>query len=205
VTVLQSPEPLLILASASTARRAVLTAAGLAFETQPAHIDEAAVKQGALAEGVSADETALLLAELKAERVARRAPGALVIGADQILVCGDRRFDKPANLDDARTHLLALRGQAHKLVTAIVCLRDGARIWHHVARPRLVMRGFSDRFLDAYLAAEGDALLSSVGAYRLEGLGVHLFDRIEGEHAAILGLPLLPLLGFLRQHGVVMD
>jgi septum formation protein len=201
---LQQPTPSLVLASQSTARQAVLAAAGLSFTARPARLDEAAVKRAAQAEGASADDAAILLAELKAERVARGEPGALVIGADQLLVCGDRWFDKPADLAAAREHLVALRGRAHMLVTAIVVLRDGVRIWHHVAHPRLVMRGFSDAFLDAYLAAEGEAVLGSVGAYRLEGLGAHLFDRIDGEHAAILGLPMLALLGFLRQHGVVM-
>jgi septum formation protein len=200
---LQAPTPRLILASASAARRDVLARAGLVFEARAAAIDEAAVKQSARGDGATPDETALLLADLKAERVARREPDQLVIGADQILICGERWFDKPIDLADARAHLVALRGQTHTLVTAMTCHRHGQRIWHHIARPRLTMRGLSDAFLDSYLAAEGAALLGSVGAYRLEGLGVHLFDRIEGEQAAILGLPLLPLLGFLRQHGVV--
>jgi septum formation protein len=201
----QAAEPRLVLASASAARQAVLLAAGLRFTAQAAAIDEAAIKAGAMAEGASADDTALRLAELKAERVARREPGALVIGADQLLVCGGLWFDKPVDMDDVRAHLTALRGQSHTLVTAIVCLRDGRRVWHHVGHPRLTMRRFSDAFLDRYVAIEGKAAMASVGAYRLEGTGVHLFDRIEGEHAAILGLPLVPLLGFLRQHGVVMD
>jgi len=201
----QIAEPRLVLASASAARQAVLAAAGLTFTALAAAIDEAAIKAGARSEGATADDTALLLAELKAERIARREPSALVIGADQLLVCGDRWFDKPADTDDVRAHLTALRGQTHTLVTAIVCLRGGARVWHHIAHPRLAMRRFSDAFLENYVAEEGEAALGCVGAYRLEGLGAHLFDRIEGEHAAILGLPLLPLLGFLRQHGVVMD
>jgi septum formation protein len=202
---IQNESPRLILASASTARQAVLHAAGLVFTAQAARVDEDAIKRAAQAEGASADDAALQLAEMKAQRVARRETDALVIGADQILLCGERWFDKPADLGAVRTHLLALRGQTHTLVTAMVCFRDGRRIWHHIAHPRLTMRNFSDRFLDAYVAAEGAAAMASVGAYRLEGLGVHLFDRIEGEHSAILGLPLLPLLGFLRQHGVVTD
>ena len=200
---LQVEAPRLVLASASPARRAVLAAAGLRFEAQAASIDEAAIKEAGRAEGASAGDIATLLAELKAERVARRDPSALVIGCDQLLVCGEEWFDKPADLGEARTHLRRLRGRTHELVTSVVCLRDGSRIWHHVARPRLMMRPFSDGFLEAYLAAEGSHVTSSVGAYRLEGLGVHLFDRIEGEHAAILGIPLLALLGFLRQHGVL--
>ena len=198
---LQAEQPRLVLASASAARAALLQGAGLRFDARPARIDEAAVKDACRAEGLDADEAALTLAELKAQRI--RDPDAVVIGADQLLVCEGAWFDKPGDLAAARAQLLALRGRAHTLVTAVLCQRDGRTVWHHVATPRLVMRGFSDSFLEAYLAAEGDALLSCVGAYRLEGLGVHLFDRVEGEHAAILGLPLLPLLGFLRQHGVL--
>lgn len=199
----QAAVPRLVLASASTARRAVLWGAGLVFEARAAAIDEAAVKAGARAEAMSSVETAIVLAELKAERIARRAPEALVIGCDQLLVCDGAWFDKPADLDEARRHLRALRGRTHELVTAVVCVRGGERIWHHVARPRLTMRGFSDDFLEAYLADEADHVCHTVGAYRLEGPGVQLFDQVEGEHAAILGIPLLALLGFLRQHGVL--
>lgn len=201
---LQAETPRLILASASSARRAVLAAAGLTFEALPAAIDEAAVKQSGQAEGASPADVAILLAELKAERIARRHPDALVIGCDQLLVCDSTWFDKPTNRAEAAAHLKHLRGRTHDLITAVVCLRHGQRIWHHVARPRLTMRDFSDSFLETYLDAEADHVTSSVGAYRLEGLGIHLFDRIEGEHAAILGLPLLPLLGFLRQHGAIL-
>jgi septum formation protein len=202
--VIQAAAPALILASASKARRAVLEGAGLQFETRVAGVDEAAIKEAAQAEGISADEAALILADAKAERVARTVPDALVIGADQLLVCDGTWFDKPPDMAAARTHLQRLRGRRHELVTALVCHRGGQRIWQHVSKPRLTMRDFSDAFLDAYLATEGEALLSSVGAYRLEGHGAQLFDRIEGDQPAILGLPLLPLLGFLRQHGVLL-
>ncbi|MBN9563650.1 MAG: Maf family protein [Alphaproteobacteria bacterium] len=195
--------PRLILASASTARLALLHGAGLAVEAHPAHVDEAEIKAAAQADGVGPDDAALLIAELKAARIARREPDALVIAADQLLIAGEEWFDKPPNLNTARAQLLALRGRAHTLVTAVLCQRGGARIWHHVARPSLTMRDFSDEFLDAYLTAEGDALTACVGAYRLEGMGVQLFDRIEGDYFSILGLPLLPLLGFLRQHGAL--
>jgi septum formation protein len=201
---LQAAVPRLILASASVSRQALLTAAGLAFESIAARADEDAVKQAARAEDAGADETALLLASLKAERIARTRPDALVIGADQILVCDGVWFDKPADLAEAGEHLRRLRGRRHQLVTAVVCQRGDRPVWQHVATPVLTMRGFSDAFLAAYLTAEGNGLLSSVGAYRLEGLGVHLFDRIEGEHSAILGLPLLALFGFLRQHEVLL-
>ncbi|GAC1347384.1 MAG: Maf-like protein [Acetobacteraceae bacterium] len=198
---IQAAEPGLLLASQSAARAAVLTAAGLRFAARPARVDEAAVKAAMRQDGASADDTALALAGLKASRVREGEP--LVIGADQLLVCEEDWFDKPSDSAAARAQLLTLRGRAHTLVTALVCRRGGNEVWRHVARPRLRMRAFSEAFLDAYLEAEGDAILSSVGAYRLEGLGVHLFDAIEGEHSAILGLPLLPLLGFLRQHGVL--
>jgi septum formation protein len=192
----------IVLASQSGARASLLRGAGIVFEARPARVDEAAVKAAGLAEGWSAEDLALTLAGMKAERV--RAPGQVVVGADQVLVCEGRWFDKPADLAVAREQLLVLRGREHRLVTAVVCLKDGQEIWHHVAMPVLTMRTFSEAFLDAYLALEGQHVLASVGAYRLEGPGVQLFDRVEGEFSAILGLPLLPLLGFLRQHGVLM-
>lgn len=205
---LQAAVPPLILASASVARRAVLEDAGLVFAARASAVDEDAIKQSARAEGLSAAETALLLADAKAARIAAREPEALVIGADQMLVCpinGEERwFDKPPDLAAARGHLQSLRGREHRLVTAIVCWRHGGRIWQHVAVPRLSMRAFSDAFLEAYVAAEGERLLTSVGAYRLEGPGAQLFSRVEGEHAAVLGVPLLALLGFLRDHGVLL-
>ena len=205
---IQRPDPPLVLASASAARRAVLAAAGLSFTAEAAAVDEAAIKESARAEGLPPGEAAMVLAEAKARRVAarRRAPGddALVIGADQILVCDGAWFDKPADAAAARAQILALRGKTHELATALVCWRGGERVWGHVETPRLTMRAFSDAFLDAYLEAEGEAVLSSVGAYRLEGLGAHLFAAVRGEHAAMLGLPLLPLLGFLRGHGVLL-
>ena len=201
---IQAETPRLVLASASSARRTVLEAAGLRFEAVAAAVDEAAIKESARAEGIPAADAALILADAKAERIARRHPDALVIGCDQLLVCEEAWFDKPADLAAARAHLLALRGRRHELVTAVVCHRNGARIWQNVAVPRLTMRAFSDDFLEAYLAAEAAHVTQSVGAYRLEGPGVQMFARVEGEHAAILGLPLLALLDFLRGHGVLM-
>jgi septum formation protein len=200
---IQSETVRVILASASAARRTVLSAAGVAFETRVAHVDEDEVKQAARRDGARPEDAALLLAEIKASRIARAEPDALVIGCDQLLVCDGRWFDKPADLAQARAQLQALRGRTHTLVTAALCQRGPQRVWHHVAQPRLTMRDFSDAFLDDYLALEGASVTSSVGAYRLEGPGAQLFDAISGEHAAILGLPLLPLLGFLRQHGVL--
>ena len=201
---LQAASPCLVLASASAARAGLLAAAGVAFAAAAAAIDEDGVKQSARADGLDADATALLLAELKAERVGRRFPDALVIGCDQLLVCEGRWFDKPDSRAVARQQLQQLRGRTHSLVTAVLCHRHGRRIWQHVARPSLAMRSFSDAFLDAYLDLEGDAILACVGGYRLEGPGIQLFDRVDGAHDAILGLPMLPLTGFLRQHGVLM-
>ncbi len=198
---LQAPAPRLILASGSSIRRTLLEAAGLTFTVEVPRIDEAAVKAATKTDGGTPEQAAVALANTKAATVAD--PDALVIGADQILVCGSTWFDKPATLEAARQQLSFLRGRAHTLVTATVCRRGGQRIWRHVATPKLTMRPFSAAFLDAYLAEEGEALLACVGAYRLEGRGAHLFDALEGEYSAILGLPMLPLLGFLRQSGIV--
>ena len=189
--------PLLILASQSPARAALLRAAAIPFEARPARIDEAAVKAAAQAEGATPDDTALLLAALKAERI--RAPGHLVIGADQLLVCNDQWFDKPESTEAARRQLLLLRGQSHTLVTATVCYRDGNEIWRHLTRPTLKMRPFSDAFLETYLELEAPHLPHTVGAYRLEGPGIQLFESVTGDSTAIQGLPLIPLLAFLRQ------
>ncbi len=195
----------LILASGSTTRLAMLTAAGLVAEAVAPAVDEAEVKQALRADGANAATVAEHLAELKARRVARRHPEALVVGADQMLVAGEVWFDKPPDLDHARAQLRALRGRSHELVTAAVVMAGDARLWHHVARARLTMRAFSDGFLEAYVEAAGSRLLESVGAYQLEGLGAQLFARIEGDVFTILGLPLLPLLDFLRAQGVAAD
>ena len=200
---LQAGAPRLKLASASVARRVLLEAAGLRFGIHPAQVDEAALKQAARAEGLDPTNAALLLADAKAQQVARHDPEALVIGCDQLLVCEGRWFDKPADVDDARAHLLALRGRTHTLVTAVLCRRGEQRLWQAVASPRLTMREFSDAFLETYLSLEAAHVTTTVGTYRLEGPGIHLFAAVEGEHAAILGLPLLGLLGFLREHGVL--
>ena len=191
------------LASASTARAALLRRAGVAVEIEPARIDEGEVKASMRAEQATAEMVAETLAEMKATRVARRHPGALVIGADQMLVCEGRWYDKPESIGAARGHLQALRGREHTLVSALCVVRDATRLWHHRAYARMTMRLFSDAFLDDYLAESGPEVLESVGAYRLEGPGIQLFSRIEGEYTTILGLPLLPLLEFLRGHGVV--
>ncbi|MEL6236702.1 MAG: Maf family protein [Pseudomonadota bacterium] len=194
----------LILASASAARRAMLEAAGLTIEAVPAAIDEAAIKAGLTAEGAPARDIADKLAELKAAKIARRHPGRLVLGADQILVLDATLFDKPESRAAARTQLQALRGQTHRLLSAAVIIRDGETLMRHVDEARLTMRVFSDAFLERYLDAEGELVLSSVGAYRLEGLGAQLFARVQGDYFTILGLPLFATLDTLRRHGFCM-
>ena len=193
-----------VLASASKSRAQLLTDAGLTFDVVPAHADEDAVKAALKAEGATAVQCAETLAEIKAVQVSQRLPECLVIGADQMLECDGIWFDKPADLNGARAHLTALRGKAHVLPTAVAVVLGGQVIWHHSASPKLTMRDFSDAFIEHYLANTGTRILSSVGAYQLEGWGVQLFDRIEGEFSTILGLPLLPLLAVLREHQVVM-
>lgn len=202
---LQRSRPPLILASASTARRTLLEGAGLCFTLAPAAIDEDAIKRRMRADGASAEAAAGCLADAKAREVASGWPEAVVIGADQILVCEDTWFDKPRDVPAAREQLRRLRGRTHTLATVAVCRMGQQRLWEVAASPRLTMRAFGDAFLEAYLAAEGDGLTGSVGAYRLEGRGVQLFSGIEGDHATILGLPLLPLLAFLREHGLLLD
>jgi septum formation protein len=198
---LQAETPRLVLASGSRARRALLEAAGMRFDVVVPDVNEADSKSATRSAGGTPAQAAQALARQKAAVVTD--PDCMVIGCDQILLCEGTWFDKPATMEEARRHLLALRGREHTLVTAVVCMRGGQRLWRESAAPKLRMRNFSASFLDAYLAAEGESLLQTVGAYRLEGLGVHLFDSIEGEHSAILGLPLPRMLGFLRSSGVL--
>ena len=197
--------PSLILASASPSRRQMLANAGLVFEVVPSSVDEDEVKRSLGAERAGARDLATTLAEMKAVAVSRRRPEALVIGADSTLACEGTLFDKPPTLDAARRQLQALRGRSHELVSAAVVAQGGARIWQGAHAGRLTMRPFSDAFLDAYLARAGEAICGSVGAYHLEGLGAHLFSRIDGDYFTILGLPLLPLLVFLADHGIGLE
>ncbi|MBI3706790.1 MAG: Maf family protein [Proteobacteria bacterium] len=195
--------PPVVLASASRTRRLLLENAGITVAVDPGAVDEDEVKRAMKADGATAEAVATALAESKALRVSSRHPNALIIGADQMLDCDGAWFDKPANRDAARAQLRALSGRTHRLISAAVVAQNGARIWHHVAVARLTMRSLSDGFLDSYLDALGDAALGSVGAYQLEGRGAQLFARVDGDYFTVLGLPLLPLLAFLRQHGVV--
>ena len=193
----------LVLASASRIRALLLERAGLAVSRDPAGIDEAEIKSSFRDAGRDVAGCAMALAEAKAAHVAPRHPGALVLGADQLLVCGDDWLDKPADLAAARGQLQRLRGQRHELVTAVALRRDDRVVWRRIERPALLMRDFSDAFLEAYLAAAGDSVLGAVGAYQLEASGIQLFARIEGDYFSILGLPLLPLLDFLRGAGAL--
>lgn len=193
----------LILASASKSRANLLRAAGIAVEIVPAHADEEAVKASLKGEGATVAQCAEMLAELKAVQVSQRYDNALVIGADQMLECDGVWFDKPADMAAARSHMMILRGKTHVLPTAVAVALNGARIWHHVAMPRLTVRPLSDAFIETYLESAGTSVLSSVGAYQLEGLGAQLFSKIEGDFFTILGLPLLQLLAFLREHEVL--
>ncbi|MBL8530954.1 MAG: septum formation protein Maf [Hyphomonadaceae bacterium] len=192
----------LILASGSAARRQLLEGAGLAFEVDVPRMDEEAAKASLRAAGMPARQQADALAELKALSVSQRRPG-FVIGADQMLAVEGVVLDKPKDMAEARSHLSRLRGKAHELITAAVIAREGAVIWRHIETPRLLMRAFSDGFLEEYLAQAGEGALKSVGAYQLEGRGAQLFNRVEGDYFSVLGLPLLPLLAFLREHGIV--
>jgi septum formation protein len=195
--------PPLVLASASSARALALECAGLTFERDPANIDEAIIKQQYQEQGKDVQAAAQALAEAKALAISPRHPGAQVIGADQMLVCNGRWFDKPADLSEAREHLKALRGQTHELISAICIAENDKIVWQHVECTRLTMLSFSNAFLETYLERSGPEVLESVGVYRLEGLGPQLFSQIDGNYFAILGLPLLPLLSYLRETGAI--
>jgi septum formation protein len=193
----------IILASASAIRLALLQNAGVSLTAESAFIDESAIKLAFRTENGSAEACAMELAHIKAKHVSLRHPAALVIGADQMLDCGGLWYDKPQTLDQARSHLRTLRGKHHRLVTAVIVLRGGERLWHAVVTATLTMRTLSDGFIEDYLSQIGDAVFATPGVYQLEERGAQLFDRVEGDFFAILGLPLLPLLGFLRGQGVL--
>ncbi len=195
--------PRLILASGSEARARLLREAGVSFEAISPGVDEAPVKRALLAEGAPPRDIADALAELKALKLSARFPDALVLGSDQTLDLDGALIDKAADVPAAREQLLALRGRAHRLHTATVIAKEGVPIWRAVESARLHVRPFSAGFLDRYLETEGDAAVACAGGYRLEGPGVQLFDRVEGDAFVIQGLPLISILAFLRRHDVV--
>lgn len=197
------PGPPLILGSGSRSRARMLQAAGVLFEAEAPNVDEGAVKDEMKRRGATVMQCAEALAELKARAVSDKRRGALVIGADQMLDCEGAWFDKPADMAGARSHLTKLSGRTHTLPTAAVVLRDGIKLWSFTAAPKLTMRTLSDDFISAYLAQVGDNALSSVGAYQLEGIGGQLFTDVSGDFFTILGMPLLPLLAFLRGQGML--
>lgn len=193
----------LVLASGSPFRKAMLVSAGVDVEAVPAEIDERAVEAPLQDSGVSPEDVAVILAEAKALEVSERRPGALVLGCDQTLSLGDEVFHKPADMEGARRHLLALSGKIHQLNSAAVLVRNGEVLWRHVGIANLTMRKLEPAFIGRHLARVGDKALSSVGAYQIEGEGIQLFEKVEGDHFTIVGLPLLPLLSELRRLGAI--
>lgn len=193
-----------ILASSSAVRARLLRDAGVSFGVRPADLDEEAVKSTLRTQGVPAADFADALAEAKALNVSRVSPEALVLGCDQTLICGERLFDKPRDLAEARENLSFLRGKTHQLISALVLAKGEKIVWRHTERATLTMRAFSDGFLDDYIKSEGRQILTSVGCYQLEGRGSQLFDSVKGDYFTVLGLSLIPLLGALRDRGLVM-
>lgn len=197
--------PAIILASASPTRQRLLKAAGIPFAAISASVDEAIIRETLTADGAEVDpaDMAEVLARAKAEDVSARHPGSVVIGADQVLSCNGELFTKPGTMDRARDTLLALRGRTHQLHSAVVIAEDGETEWTYVDTVDLSMRAFSTAFIGRYLAEAGGDVLDSVGAYQIEGPGIQLFERIEGDHFTIVGLPLLALLARLREIGAI--
>ena len=193
----------LVLASGSASRKALLTAAGVAFTADPADLDEDALMADLKARGADASAVASELAQQKALAVSRRHPGKTVLGGDSVIAFGDEYLSKCATLDAARALLTRLSGHTHLLVSAAALARDGALLWTHASPCRMVMRDLSPDFLDDYLATEGPAILSSVGCYHFEGRGAQLFATVDGDYFSVLGLPLLQVLAQLRKEGVL--
>ncbi|MGB3418400.1 MAG: Maf-like protein [Mesorhizobium sp.] len=193
----------IILASSSPFRKALLVNAGVDVEAIAAGVDERALEAPLQDSGVSPEDVALVLAEAKAADVSEKHPGALVLGCDQTLSLGDEVFHKPADMEGARHHLLALSGKTHQLNSAAVLARDGNVLWRHVGIANLTMRPLSPAFIGRHLARVGKKALGSVGAYQIEGEGVQLFEKIDGDYFTIVGLPLLAVLAELRQLGAI--
>lgn len=193
----------IILASGSPFRKKILEDAGVEFTVERPGIDERAVEEAVAASGMTPDDLAQILAEAKAVDVSQNHPGALVIGSDQTLSLDGELFHKPADMEEARRRLLKLSGRTHQLNSAVVIALDGEAIWRHVSIAQLTMRDLDPGFVGRHLSAVGDAALSSVGGYQIEGRGIQLFEKIEGDHFTIVGLPLLPLLEKLRELGAI--
>lgn len=193
----------IVLASGSVHRRMLLDNAGIAFAVDPSTLDERALEAPLARSGAAPEDVALILAEAKAAEVSARHPGALVIGADQTLSLGDERFHKPADMEAARRALLALSGRTHVLSSAVALVEDGETVWRHVDQARITLRDLSPATIGRYLAEIGDAALTSVGSYQVEGRGIQLMERIEGDFFTIIGLPVLPLLAELRRRGEI--
>jgi septum formation protein len=193
----------IVLASGSRFRKAMLEAAGVDIDVMPAEIDERAVEQTLEGTGASPEDVAQVLAEAKALDVSERNPGRLVLGCDQTLSLGDELFHKPGDMEDARRHLLKLSGKTHQLNSAAVLARNGEAFWRHVGVAHLTMRKLEPAFIGSHLARVGPMALNSVGAYQVEGEGIQLFEKIDGDHFTIVGLPLLPLLRELRELGAI--
>ena len=195
--------PAIILASQSASRRAMLDAAAVRYAVQPAHVDEAAMKVALLAENQTPSAIADALAELKAIKIARQNPESLVIGSDSVVSVDGRLFDKPEDRKDAIQHLQNFSGREMRLTSAVVVAEGGVPVWRHVEEARLLVRPLSDAFIETYLDTEWPAIAGCVGCFRIEGPGVQLFSSVRGDHFTILGMPLLPLLGYLRLRGAM--
>lgn len=196
------PNKNLILASKSAARRALLDQAGIAYDCEPAAIDEAAIRDAAQSEGASPDDIAELLTEMKGERIAAKHRDAMIISSDQLLVCDGVLYGKPKTFEQAHQQIAALSGKRHQLITAVMLFDNGRRIWHHIARPEITFHQLDDNAISDYLRHFGEDAFHSPGSYFLEGPGIHLFADIFGDYYAILGLPMMALLPQLKLHGL---
>ena len=199
---LSLPGSRIILATASPTRRAMLRDAGLLFESVAAMVDEESLRQAAFADGISSVDAATLIAEMKARQISGRYPDAFVIGADQLLDCDGHWYAKPVDRKEAEDTLRSLSGRTHHLVTAAVVFRNGQRLWHQVESPAITLRDLPAAFISSYLDNLGAEITATPGVYQIERLGAHLLGKIDGSPYAVLGLPLLPLLAFLREHGL---